>query len=81
MRKGEISYSKVRALTRVATAATEAELLDFARAGTAMHVERLVRAWRRVDRLAEMEHEERRQATGRSPPTPTRTGWWWCAGG
>jgi hypothetical protein len=63
MRKGEISYSKVRALTRVATAATEAELLDFARAGTAMHVERLVRAWRRVDRLAEMEHEERRQAT------------------
>jgi hypothetical protein len=63
MRKGEISYSKVRALTRVATAATEAELLDFARAGTAMHVEKLVRAWRRVDRLAEMEHEERRQAT------------------
>jgi hypothetical protein len=63
MRQGEISYSKVRAMTRVATAATEAELLDFARAGTAMHVERLVRAWRRVDRLAEMEHEERRQAT------------------
>jgi hypothetical protein len=63
MRKGEISYSKVRALTRVATAATEVELLDFARAGTAMHVERLVRAWRRVDRLAEMEHEERRQAS------------------
>jgi hypothetical protein len=65
MRKGEISFSKVRALTRVATAATEAELLDLARAGTAMHVERLVRAWRRVDRLAEMEHEERRQL-GRS---------------
>jgi hypothetical protein len=65
MRKGEISFSKVRALTRVATAATEAEMLDLARAGTAMHVERLVRAWRRVDRLAEMEHEERRQL-GRS---------------
>jgi hypothetical protein len=63
MRKGEISYSKVRAMTRVATAATEAELLDFARAGTAMHVEKLVRAWRRVDRIEEMEHEERRQAT------------------
>jgi hypothetical protein len=63
MRQGEISYSKVRAMTRVATAATEEELLLFARAGTAMHVEKLVRAWRRVDRLAEMEHEERRQAT------------------
>jgi hypothetical protein len=63
MRKGEISFSKVRAMTRVATAANEAELLDFARAGTAAHVERLVRAWRRVDRNAEMEHEERRQAS------------------
>lgn len=63
MRKGEISYSKVRALTRVATAATEAELLDFARAGTAAHVEKLVRAWRRVDRIEESEHEERRQAS------------------
>ena len=63
MRKGEISYSKVRALTRVATAATEPKLLDFAQAGTATHVERLVRAWRRVDRIEEMEHEERRQAS------------------
>jgi hypothetical protein len=63
MRKGEISYSKVRAMTRVATAANEEDLLDFARAGTAAHVERLVRAWRRVDRIEEMEHEERRHAS------------------
>ena len=48
---GELSYSKVRALTRVATPENEAELLEFARAGTAAHVEKLVRAWRRVDRL------------------------------
>jgi hypothetical protein len=59
MKKGGISYSKVRAMTRVATAANEAELLDFARAGTAGHVERLVRAWRRVDRIEEMEHASR----------------------
>ena len=63
MRQGEISYSKVRAMTRVATAANEEELLLFARAGTAHHVERLVRAWRRVDRIEEMEHEEKRQAS------------------
>jgi len=51
--RGEISYSKVRAVTRVATPQTEERLLSFARCGTAAHVERLVRAWRRVDRNAE----------------------------
>jgi hypothetical protein len=60
MEKGLLSYSKVRALTRVANEATEEELLEFARAGTAAHVEKLVRAWRRADRLAEAEEEERR---------------------
>jgi hypothetical protein len=49
MQRGVISYAKVRALTRVATAGNEADLLTFAQAGTAAHVERLVRAWRRVD--------------------------------
>ena len=48
--KGEISYSKVRALTRIATADNEAELLTFADHGTTAHVERLVREWRRLDR-------------------------------
>ena len=52
MRRGEISYSKVRALTRIATPANEEGLLIFARAGTAAHVERLVRGKRRVDRIA-----------------------------
>src|SRR2546421_7609032 len=37
---GEISYSKIRALTRVATPETEEQLLGVARAGTAGHVER-----------------------------------------
>ena len=41
---GEISYSKVRAITRVATPANEHTLLDVARYGTAAHVERIVRA-------------------------------------
>src|SRR5881394_3924525 len=51
--RGELSYSKVRALTRVATPETEEQLLKFARCGTAVHFERLVRGWRRVDRNAE----------------------------
>src|SRR5881628_1605737 len=50
---GELSYSKVRALTRVATPETEERLLAIGRAGTAAHVERIVRGWRRVDRNAE----------------------------
>ena len=48
---GSISYAKVRAITRVATPATEQRLLDVALAGTASHVERIVRAWRRTDRV------------------------------
>src|SRR5437667_4845450 len=50
---GELSYAKVRALTRVATPDTEERLLAVGRAGTADHVERIVRGWRRVDRNAE----------------------------
>src|ERR1700720_955415 len=52
MRRGEISYSKVRALTRIAKPENEKDLLTFGRAGTAAHVERLVRGMRRVDRIA-----------------------------
>ena len=43
---GELSYSKVRELTRVATPETEERLLAVGRAGTAEHVERIVRGWR-----------------------------------
>jgi len=50
---GQVSYAKVRALTRVATPETEGRLLAVARAGTAAHVERIVRGWRCVDRRAE----------------------------
>ncbi|HYO37916.1 MAG TPA: DUF222 domain-containing protein, partial [Geodermatophilus sp.] len=46
---GRLSYSKVRALTRVAEPATQAALLGLAREATASQVERVVRAWRRSD--------------------------------
>jgi len=51
--RGELSYAKVRALTRVAIPETEERLLAVGRAGSAEHVERIVRGWRRVDRQAE----------------------------
>jgi 5-methylcytosine-specific restriction endonuclease McrA len=60
--RGELSYAKVRALTRVATPETEARLLAVGRAGTAVHVERIVRGWRRVDRQAEAREATRQHA-------------------
>jgi hypothetical protein len=54
--KGELSYSQVRALTRVAEPATEADLLMIASHATAAQLERLVRSYRgvlrRVDETA-----------------------------
>jgi hypothetical protein len=61
--RGELSYAKVRALTRVATPETEARLLAVGRAGTAAHVERIVRGWRCVDRRAEAREAKRRHVS------------------
>ena len=45
---GKVSYSKVRALTRVLTPANEATLLGYAQAGSASQLERIVRGYRQV---------------------------------
>jgi len=52
---GRLSFSKVRALTRIADGANEAELLELAFHATAAQVEKLVRAYRGVSRRAERE--------------------------
>jgi Domain of unknown function (DUF222) len=78
--RGELSYAKVRALTRVATPETEARLLAVGRAGTAAHVERIVRGWRRVDRLAEGREPPGSTRAARSTFTWTRTARWSSAG-
>ena len=62
--KGEISYSKVRAMTRVATPANESVLVHVARYGTAAHVEKLARKFRWTQRRdaakqAQKQHEQR----------------------
>ena len=60
LKHGTISYAKVRALTRVATPEREAELLEFARAGSAAKLERTVRMWRKLSRDAELTAEQAR---------------------
>jgi hypothetical protein len=58
--RGELSYTKVRALTRVAGADSDAELLEVAHHATAAQLERIVRAYRRVtSRDANEAHEDR----------------------
>ena len=69
-RKGEVSYSKVRAMTRVATAENEDYLLETAEYGTAAHVEELVRKYRGVER----EEVLHRTLFKESPPVLGRTG-------
>jgi Domain of unknown function (DUF222)/HNH endonuclease len=74
---GRLSYSKVRALTRVAEPAGEAELLELAGHLTASQLERVVRAWRRSDErdAQELADEAERVAAKRAFQ------WWWDADG
>jgi len=62
MAAGQLSYSKVRALTRVAETATEEYLLHIALHGTAQHVENLVRLFRRSQEALELSREAQQQA-------------------
>ena len=57
--EGKLSYSKVRAMTRIATPQNEEELLRIARDGTASHLERVVRGYRRACRLEEVDEAQR----------------------
>jgi hypothetical protein len=59
--RGEISYSKVRAVTRVATPQNEETLLTYARCGTAAQLERVVRHYRGVLRAQAIERDNDRQ--------------------
>jgi hypothetical protein len=65
MASGKLSYSKVREVTRIATEATEDTLLMIAEHGTAAHVEKLVRAYRRCQEAEELSREARQQRNRR----------------
>ena len=57
MSRGELSFSAVRALSRVATPESEGDLLELARGCTTAQIERLVRGWK----LGSREDEEARE--------------------
>jgi len=61
MARGELSYSKVRALTRVAAPDTEDSLLMIALHGTAFHVETVVRLFRRALEAEELTRDAQQQ--------------------
>ena len=62
LESGQLSFSKVRALSRIADGANEAELLELAHHATAAQVEKLVRAYRSVVGRAEREQAMASQA-------------------
>ena len=59
---GRISYSKVRAMTRVATPQNEDYLMMIADHGTASHIERLVRNYRKVKRSEALQRDNQYHA-------------------
>jgi hypothetical protein len=65
MQNGELSFAKVRALTRVATPENEETLLAFAQEGSAANLERLVRGWKKLDRKSEITAEQLRHRSRR----------------
>jgi hypothetical protein len=62
--KGQLSFSKVRAMTRVATAENESNLLNIAQYGTAQHMDKLVWAFRKVSRYEDFTGAEAQKAMG-----------------
>lgn len=72
--EGRISYSKVRAVTRVATPQTEGDLVEAALCAPASQVERLTRGLKTVERLAE---SDAAAARGERPDPETSLRWRW----
>lgn len=65
MASGWLSYSKAREITRVGNDGNEEYLLGIARNGSAAHVEKLVRAYRRCQEAEELSREQRQQQNRR----------------
>ena len=74
MERGELSYSKVRTLTRAATPENEAVLLDFARAGSAANLDRFIRGWKELSRKDEVTAEQLRHQRRRFTAFPDTDG-------
>ncbi|MDP9198939.1 MAG: HNH endonuclease [Pseudomonadota bacterium] len=68
MAEGRLSFSKVRAMTRVADESNEDYFLNVALNGTATHVEKLVRSYRRAQESLELSRAAQQQRN--------QTLWW-----
>ncbi len=60
MGRGDLSFSKLRALTRIATPENEDDLLGVALDASAAELERMIRGWRQGTDEEEIDREERR---------------------
>ncbi len=58
MKSGQLSYTKARTMTRVATPETEATLLEYAQSTSAARLEWLARGWKTLSRDGELAAEE-----------------------
>jgi len=74
MAKGKLSFSKVRALTRVAEPESEAELLEVAEQCSAARLERVVRSWKAENREDEAARAERLHRSRRLSVFPGEDG-------
>ena len=74
--RGELTFTKVRALTRVATASSEERLLELAGALTASQLERALRVYRRI---TTDEARARRTSSSTSTTTSRKTAPSTCA--
>jgi len=62
MARGEISFTKIRALTRVGTPDNEADLLEYAKSSSAAGLEKMIRGLRPLSRGDEARRERARHA-------------------
>jgi hypothetical protein len=76
MSQGRLSFSKVRAISRLGELEAEAEatIVEFAEKTTAPEVEKLVRRRRDLDRVSEAERERRRHARRKLAVVPDDQG-------
>jgi len=74
MDRGEVSFSKVRAITRVASRESEAELLELARSASTATLERVARGWKAMSRAGERTAERVRHQLRRLSIRPDGDG-------
>jgi hypothetical protein len=74
MARGELSFSAVQEITRVADRQNETDLVAYARSTTVAELRRLIRSWRRGPRAGELDRERVLHASRRFAVVPDGDG-------